>query len=356
MKPKFIIGTGFGWSATTPLFYTLTITNEFMSPGLAKEDNYLKNFEKKVYKPGSLFRERANKKQGIRTQREKYKRKKLEYTNKLNHKNRSTGGLKPESVKHRYFTQEEVDEYYSPPYTIEKYITYYRKHWEYLQEHGAPHHAVCDFSNINGSLSKECIDKVVSALSEHFEVKVLCIVRDPIRRQWSESCSISNPKARALWESPEQHLDYYFQSLLTLNRDYLEQYDRWSSFAPYHMVVMEQLWEGDQQEREVSRLSDFIEFDIQELHSNVYSPDCGTNPPYIPGLVDQWTSDNFQLKDHIYYKSIPYFQSQYDAWEQRFGSLPLYWGKPYPYPVEQPEIAKRGLMKGYTPQESYYEI
>ena len=41
MKPKFIFGTGYGWAATTPLFYTLTISNNIVSPGLAKEDKYL---------------------------------------------------------------------------------------------------------------------------------------------------------------------------------------------------------------------------------------------------------------------------------------------------------------------------
>jgi hypothetical protein len=111
---------------------------------------------------------------------------------------------------------------------------------------------------------------------------------------------------------------------------------------------MEQLWEGDEQDRELSRLSNHIGCDIKELHPNVYCPDCGTNPPHIPGLVDQWSSDNFRLDDDIYYNSLPFLQSEYDAWEERYGGLPLYWGKPYPYPVEQPEIASIGLNKGHV--------
>ena len=346
MKPKFIFGTGFGWCATTPLFYTLTITNEIVSPGLAKEDNYL--FSCDYNKQEKFERDMILRKNGCLTDRQKFERKKKKYRNKLSEKygTTSTGGLRWEARRHLFFTQQEVDEYYSPPYTMDKYITYYRKHWDYMQENNLPHLGVCDFSNVNGSLTEKLIDEAVTALSEHFEVIALNIVRDPIRREWSESCCVANSLSSSSWESREQHLQYYYQKIKRPKR-YLDVIDRWSKYVPMHVVVMEQLWEGDQQEREVSRLSNHVGYDIKEVHPNVYSPDCGTNPPHIPGLVDQWISDNFRLYDDIYYKSMPFFQSEYDAWEERFGSLPLYWGKPYPYPVEQPEIASIGLMKGH---------
>ena len=354
MKPKFIFSTGFGWCATTPLFYTLTISNEVVSPGLTKEDSYLSQFD---YNRRERFeRDMRLKKSGCLTDRQKYENKRKRYKDKLSKKygktsrkygTSSTGGIKWESTRHLFFTQEEVDEYYSPPYTMDKYISYYRKHWDYMQENNLPHLGVCDFSNVNGSLTEKLIDEAVTALSEHFEVIALNIVRDPIRREWSESCCVANSLSSSSWESREQHLQYYYQKIKRPKR-YLDVIDRWSKYVPMHVVVMEQLWEGDQQEREVSRLSNHVGFDIKEVHPNVYSPDCGTNPPHIPGLVDQWISDNFRLYDDIYYKSMPFFQSEYDAWEERFGSLPLYWGKPYPYPVEQPEIASIGLMKGHV--------
>lgn len=345
MKPKFIFGTGYGWAATTPLFYTLTISNNIVSPGLAKEDKYLYmcDYNKKERFEKDLRMRKYN----LPTNIQVYQRKAKKYATKLSEQKKVTGGMKWEARRHLFFTQKEVDEYYSPPYNMDKYITYYRKHWDYMQENGLPHIGVCDFSNINGNLTERLIDEAVTALSEHFDVIALNIVRDPIRRAWSESCCIPNPQSTQDWNSREEHLEHFYFRARQPKR-YLDNIDRWSKYAPLHVVVMEQLWEGDQQEREVSRLSDFIGYGIKEVHPNVYSPDCGTNPPRIPGLVDQWSSDNFRLDDDIYYNSISHFQSEYDAWEERFGSLPLYWGKPYPYPVEQPEIAAIGLTKGHS--------
>lgn len=345
MKPKFIFGTGYGWAATTPLFYTLTISNNIVSPGLAKEDKYLYmcDYNKKERFEKDLRMRKYN----LPTNIQVYQRKAKKYATKLSEQKKVTGGMKWEARRHLFFTQKEVDEYYSPPYNMDKYITYYRKHWDYMQENGLPHIGVCDFSNINGNLTERLIDEAVTALSEHFDVIALNIVRDPIRRAWSESCCIPNPQSTQDWNSREEHLEHFYFRARQPKR-YLDNIDRWSKYAPLHVVVMEQLWEGDQQEKEVSRLSDFIGYGIKEVHPNVYSPDCGTNPPRIPGLVDQWSSDNFRLDDDIYYNSISHFQSEYDAWEERFGSLPLYWGKPYPYPVEQPEIAAIGLTKGHS--------
>ena len=351
MKPKFIFSTGFGWAATTPIFYTLTITNDIVSPGIAKEDNYLYmcDYNKKERFEKDLRMRKYN----LPTTRQVYQRKAKRYATKLSEPKKVTGGMRWEARRHLFFTQQEVDEHYSPPYTIDKYVSYYRKHWDYMQENGLPHIGVCDFSNINGNLTERLIDEAVTALSEHFDVIALNIVRDPIRRAWSESCSANT--SPPCWKSRNEHLEYYYQRIKQPKK-YFDTFDRWSKYAPLHVIVMEQLWEGDQQKREVSRLSNHIGYDINELHPNVYSPDCGTNPPHIMGLVDQWSSDNFRLDDDIYYNSMSFFQSEYDAWEERFGSLPLYWGKPYPYPVEQPEISARGLMKGFTPQESSYEV
>ena len=43
LKPKFVIGTGVGWSATTPLWYTLQASNKFVHAGIEKEIEYLLN-------------------------------------------------------------------------------------------------------------------------------------------------------------------------------------------------------------------------------------------------------------------------------------------------------------------------
>ena len=40
-KPKFIIIAGTGFSASTPLWYTLQVQNKFVHGGLVKENNIL---------------------------------------------------------------------------------------------------------------------------------------------------------------------------------------------------------------------------------------------------------------------------------------------------------------------------
>ena len=45
MKPTFIICSGTGWSATTPLWYTLTLDNQYLHTGYKKEGGYLNNVD-----------------------------------------------------------------------------------------------------------------------------------------------------------------------------------------------------------------------------------------------------------------------------------------------------------------------
>ena len=95
---------------------------------------------------------------------------------------------------------------------------------------------------------------------------------------------------------------------------------------------MEQLWEGEEQEREKQRLSDFLDYDIKNIHTNVYSPDRGPNAPMVFGLKDQWSSDKYFLPDKLYDQFLQ-MMPIYQQWVDRYGSLPLYWGKPYNYEV-----------------------
>ena len=95
---------------------------------------------------------------------------------------------------------------------------------------------------------------------------------------------------------------------------------------------MEQLWEGDEQEREKQRLSDFLGYDIKNIHENVYSPDRGIHAPKYRGLEDQWRSDKYSLQDDLYNRVLPFFPVD-QQWVDKYGGLPLYWGKPYNYEV-----------------------
>ena len=215
---------------------------------------------------------------------------------------------------------------------MKKYFTYYKRHWKHLQENNCPYQGVGDFSNSNAWLPQEFCYKVVDKLSDDFDVKVLLIVRDPIRRLWSEMGGYWDPDSPRQWENIEEYKKMFFDHVNWGHLHYFMILEKWERVAPTHVIIMEQLWEGDEQEREKQRLSDFLDYDIKNIHENVYCPDRGVNAPHYKGLHDQWWSDKYSLSDELYNQVLP-LMPIYQQWVDRYGSLPLYWGKPYPYEV-----------------------
>lgn len=316
MKPKFIMSSGTGWSATTPLWYTLQLDNQYMHTGLNKESEYIKKLLQNPTERFSGVVERIRKKSRWRS-REEHKVRKEQTIN-----------------KNLFLNQEDKDAFLKAPYTIEKYITYYKKLWESLQENNCSYQAVGDFSNANYSIPEEFCHELVGKLSEEFDVKVLMIVRDPIRRLWSEIGGFWGQKSTRQWENEKEVIECLYDRITrrSLSLDYVQVIEKWERVCPIHVVIMEQLWEGDEQEREKQRLSDFLDYDIKKIHENVYSPDRGPNAPHYEGLPDQWTSDKYWLQDELYNRVKPLFHV-YQQWVDKYGSLPLYWGKPYNYEV-----------------------
>ena len=344
MKPKFIISSGTGWSASTPLWYTLQLDNQYMHTGLKKEGGYLD-----ILSMSSAERFRSERKQKKFSGKSKSERNR-EWAKTVLQKNQAL--LKeleknPDTVltaadgvegvfasvrKDCFFTQEEVDDYVKNP-LLERYVQYYKTHWKHLQENDCPYQAVGDFSNTNAQLPEKFCHEVVKRLSEDFDVKVLMIVRDPIRRLWSEVSGFWGPESKEQWNSEEQLTEHFFDKIRRHDYwNYIEIIEKWERVCPIHVIIMEQLWEGDQQEREKQRLSDFLDYDIKKIHQNVYCPDCGPNAPEFLGLQDQWRSDKYWLQDELYNKVRPLFPV-YQQWVDKYGSLPLYWGKPYNYEV-----------------------
>ena len=230
-------------------------------------------------------------------------------------------------------TQEEIDDYTSPPLSLEKYFNHYKRLWETLQENNCPYQAVGDFSNANAWMPEEFCRKLVERLSEYFDVKAIMIVRDPIRRLWSEVSGSWNYKDQPDGGTEEEQYKLFYDYIKRSNQsNYFSIIDKWEKICPLHVIIMEQLWEGDEQEREKQRLSDFLDYDIKNVHENVYSPDRGPNAPKYLGLEDQWSSDKYWLQDELYNRVKPFFPV-YQQWVDKYGSLPLYWGKPYTYEV-----------------------
>ena len=323
VKPQFILSTGTGWSATTPLWYTLQVDNPFLHVGMKKDPGYLdmlrRTPEERMITDRKNFRINGR---SWTTKNRQWSKIVLQMNKELFEEGaiQTRGGALTEARRHLYFTQKDVDEFSETPLSFEKYLSYYRKHWKYLQENNCPYKAVADFSNSNANLPDWYIDEFMPKLQEHFDVKVLMIVRDPIRRLWSE---VNSDDQEHFFMRKIQSGDYW---------NYIEIIEKWERVCPIHVIIMEQLWEGDQQERERQRLSDFLDYDIKKIHENAYCPDRGPDAPHLIGLPDQWTSDKYMLQDELYNKVRPLFPV-YQQWVDKYGSLPLYWGKPYNYEV-----------------------
>ena len=321
-----MISAGTGWSATTPLWYTLQAANQYLHAGLVKEGEYLPIIAET---PAQRLKKRLIQRQRFKAYGEPTSAGVFKFSNrKYNNKGRI-----PEVDEDLFLTQEEIDTFISRPFSLEKYINYYKRLWETLQENNCPYQAVGDFSNANGWLPEEFCHKLVDRLSEYFDVKALMIVRDPIRRLWSETNAFWTYKEQSMASTEEEHHKLFYDYMSKSNQSqYFSLIDKWEKICPLHVIIMEQLWEGDEQEREKQRLSDFLDYDIKNIHQNVYSPDRGPNAPKYLGLIDQWSSDKYWLQDELYNQVKPFFPI-YQQWVDRYGSLPLYWGKPYTYEV-----------------------
>ncbi|HAO15494.1 MAG TPA: hypothetical protein DDE71_08040, partial [Tenacibaculum sp.] len=174
-KPKFIISLGVGWSATTPLWYTIQVQNKFVHAGFQKEMGYL---DQVSYSPAERFKKR-------RESEAKLSFPKSRDTTMVSLSRSYDSNTKPrlpEAKTDIFLTKQDRRNIGSFPYTLDKYITYYKRLWETLQENNCPYQGVGDFSNANAWLREKFCHKLVDKLSEDFDVKVLMIVRDPIRR------------------------------------------------------------------------------------------------------------------------------------------------------------------------------
>tara|TARA_B100000508_G_C11452180_1_gene274694 strand:- start:70 stop:915 length:846 start_codon:yes stop_codon:yes gene_type:complete len=271
-KPLFVICVGTGWSATTPLYYTLQdakIANAFI-----KESNILC--------PNLDFSE-------------KYK-----------------------------VTKNPV--YLDP--TVDNYITFLH---EYYQSIADEYRGVCDFTTSYATLPPDIISTFADKLKDNFNVKILMIFRDPVRRLFSHISHLSNSSPNAflkeilfyLRKIPNQlvyptqkynHKLRNFEPFLFSNYSLI--YDTWKSFFDTHYIIMEDLWAG--RNNELERLNTFLGANITEVHENVYYPDRGANAPKLAGLADQWTSDTENLDPKLLHLARRMMSRQYQfssAWD-----------------------------------------
>ena len=296
MKPTLFLNVGTGWSGTTPLYYTLGWYNKYCHSGHRKEKGYLwlmdlsetrNTFERvKFYKQffGPSKQSTTNRKPKIFTHESKY-----------------IGGN---------WTEDEIKYFWSPPFTIEKYIEYYIKHWDFIKH---DYKAVSDFSNPNGQCSPEFLRKYAPALKSVFDVKIHVVFRDPLRRLWSLRQK-QNPKD-PVRQFMKMGVDFgYVQFFLK----FVEAF----GIDNCHMTIMEEFWNGETKE-----LSDFIDYEIKEVHPNAYVPDLGPNAPRIQYLNDQWESDIMHMPKEVKDYGLNMLKPVYIHFKDYFGDLPEQWSK-----------------------------
>jgi hypothetical protein len=325
-KPTLLLCPGTGYSATSPLYFTLASDHQYCHGGYDKEYKFLPlmyfnevksdNFE---YYHDIHFRRMFDPK--IKDGNIKLK-----------------GGLRTRPPKVFYtnhyvnFTEEQKNNFYSSPYTVDKYIDYYLLHYNNVKEH---YQAVSDFSTDNANLPLWFLKKITPKLKEHFDVKIILIFRDPIRRLFSEvnKCYYSNDfeffSAKELFfeilHHPQHtfygiHSQYENPNILTYYKDIIDHYTQ--CFDQVHIVTMEDLWTSQE---EIERLSDFLSYKITKMHQNVYWPPMGSKAPKYEYLADQWMSDKEDLSQKTIDKSKQLMSIVYDDWKSKIGSISNHW-------------------------------
>ena len=318
-KPTLILGSGTGWSATTPLWYSLQVTNQFGHCGLEKEDRLLKQLSEI---DGYAY---------WKTHRQ-YKLDELLSYRKEPRRNRSWG----KHSKYLQETEEQIRDYFRSDPNIDTYVKYYKILWENVKH---DYKAVMDFSNDLASLPLHFLVGILPVLKQHFNVKVLIIYRDPVRRHYSEMSAHYRLKSQnksevgSDWKNRDikdrfkwrmiksKHPDSisYWKSVLDSAYSYVDIYKKWSSLFPTLPIVMEELWGGKTKE-----LSEFLDYPINDLYDNCYYPEQGTKAPRHELLKDQWISDMQDLSE----EDISYGREKlawiYDEWYNEFHTRP--WG------------------------------
>ena len=209
------------------------------------------------------------------------------------------------SRQHIKFTKEEEDYFFSLPTSIEKYIQYYKRHWDYLD---GEFKSVGDFCNKMAVADDEYLCYLRDKLSEHFDVKITLIFRDPVRKIWSEART-------------EYSRMYNKKGGIRRSALYGEVYEKYARVFGEERVlpmVMERIWEDP------SELSDFLGHPIPKMHRNAYYPERGTNIKEFPEFWDQWRNE----KNPIDYDRLRReFDLCYQDYKRVFGDIPVEWGK-----------------------------
>ena len=302
-KIKLLLGAGVPYAATTPLWYTLALDNKYCHTGHRKEPQWLDIIQKQEeqkyispekYEKGYRFTDRSRR---------------FPDTPSVYYRSRHK---KPWWIMRTAFSREEEDYFFTLPTSIDKYIEYYKQHWEWIK---GEYQSVADFSNSTCRLKKQFMLDIREKLLEVFDVKVIMIFRDPIQRLWSMAkCDYKNLK------SFEKTWTYHRGSVTPTGwSNYSKMYTNHSEVWGKENVlplIMEKVW------KDPSELSDFLGYKIEKMHENCYYPERGTKCPKPQFLQDQWAGEHHDID---YPKLRKEFDYLYTDFEKTFGYIPEEW-------------------------------
>ena len=321
-KIPLLVFCGWGHSATTPFYYTVALDNKGFHGGHKKETGYLNELENYEYFNMPMWKYTSD-----------------PYERLLG----KDDPLTPPSLNchspYTRHTEEFIRDWIAEPPSIQKYIDYYKIHYENIKD---DYHGVSDFANGNSLLREPFLEKYIPILQEHFDVKCIFVARDPVRRSYSDfsakfTCNdVSGERLKEGWLYPDNPTERQYTSIHEMfrgelhkscTRFYVEFYRKFKKYVPTLQLVMEEFWEPSRFEEQTKKVSDFLGFPITKIHHNAFWPEAADKAPQYDYLKDQWGSVRDPLTPELYEYGRNVLFPVYKAWKDEFGVLPDTWGE-----------------------------
>ena len=243
-----VICAGVEHSGNASLWYTL---KDIIHTGHFRQNKYLRALEKKDNNIRALFNQKR----------------KMPF--QPNRHNADVG----------IWSDDEFNDFYDNEFSIEEYITYNKR---ILEKTGSP--MAGDFTDHNAELTDDFLYEISHKLNSAFNVKVIILFRDPIRRWWHQCHTAAR-----------RHEERCFKQDLSDNCFYAEIYRKWRNHFPnIHVCIAEDFFAGHTKE-----LSEFLGHPINNVHRCAFVPYKGKDIPHYPELRCQWRSNArpLEIKD-----------------------------------------------------------